>query len=101
MSRRPLFSRLLHACLVSRKNIATRRKAFTFRPSLETLEERSLPSVTPLHLYDFSGALTDQMGGPALAADGGTLTSSRYLFNPGQGLRLTGGPADITNYSGD
>lgn len=79
------------------QKISSRRRAY--RPCLETLEERAQPSVTPIHLYDLNGSLTDTLGGPSLAADGGTLTATRYVFGPNQGLRLTGGLADTTNYS--
>src|SRR5262249_37516955 len=44
-------------------------------------------------------SLADDMGGPALTADGGTFTSARYVFGNNQGLRLSGGLADTTTYS--
>ena len=69
------------------------------RPSLEALEDRLAPSVTPAHLYDFSTSLADAMGGPALLADGGTLAGGRYVFGPNQGLRLNGGLANPADYS--
>lgn len=78
---------------------ATRRKAVTRRLGLELLEDRDVPSVTPLHLYDFNGSLADQFGGPTLASDGGVLSDGRYVFNPNQGLRLSGGLTDTSNYS--
>jgi hypothetical protein len=58
-----------------------------------------LPSVAPVHLYDFNGSLADQMGGPALIADGGTLVDGHYVFGMNQGLRLSGALADPSNYS--
>jgi hypothetical protein len=70
-----------------------------WRPSLEALEDRLAPSVTPVHLYDFSTSLADAMGGPALLADGGTLAGGRYVFGPNQGLRLNGGLANPADYS--
>ncbi|HLJ94891.1 MAG TPA: PKD domain-containing protein [Gemmataceae bacterium] len=70
-----------------------------YQPGFETLEERSLLSVAPAHIYDLNSGLADQMGGPALIADGGTLTGGRYVFGMDQGLRLDGALADTTNYS--
>src|SRR5437870_1169046 len=75
------------------------RQQVRCQPCLESLEDRVVPSVTPLHLYELNGTLTDAMGGPALHADGGTLTSTRYVFDPNQGLTLTGGLTDTSNYS--
>src|SRR2546425_13261341 len=98
MTRRAWFSRLLRSRLFQGLNSTAWRKRSNFYPGLETLEERSLPSATPVHFYDLNSSLADQMGGVALAADGGTLVGSRYVFNANQGLRLTGGLADTTNY---
>src|SRR5438552_2123168 len=67
--------------------------------SLEALEDRCVPSATPVHVYDLNGSLADNLGGPALTADGGTLTASRYVFDASQGLRLSGALADTGNYS--
>lgn len=78
---------------------ASRQKPASCRLAIEVLEDRALMSVTPLHLYNLNGTLTDQLGGPALVSDGGALTADRYVFGPNQGLRLTGGLADTTNYS--
>src|SRR5437868_919869 len=81
MSRRAWFPSLLRPWPASRKSGPAQRKPFTFRPWIETLEDRSLLSVTPAHLYNLNGSLTDAMGGPALVADGGTLANGRYSFN--------------------
>jgi hypothetical protein len=75
------------------------RRTVAYLPGFEALEERSLPSVSPVHLYNFNGTLADEMGGPALIADGGTLVGGRYVFNANQGLRLKGALADTSNYS--
>src|SRR5947209_8401288 len=78
---------------------SARRPRPSYKPGLETLEERSLPSVTPLHLYNLNGTLTDELGGPALTADGGALDGGRYVFGANQGLQLSGGLTDTSNYS--
>ena len=66
---------------------------------VEALEDRLSPSVTPAHLYAFDGNFNDAQGGPAIVADGGTLSGGRYVFGPDLGLRLTGGLANTSNYS--
>src|SRR5260370_419835 len=99
MSRRAWFSRLLRPRLLQEKNGTAGRKTPAYHPGVETLEDRWLPSATPVHLYALTGSLADQMGGAALTADGGTLVGGRYVFDANQGLRLTGGLADTTNYS--
>src|SRR6185369_7292795 len=63
------------------------------------LEDRLAPTVSPTHLYDLNGTYADLLGGQALVADGGTLDSGRYTFQPNQGLRLSGALTDTTNYS--
>jgi hypothetical protein len=67
--------------------------------SLEALENRLVPSTNPVHLYQLGSGLADQLGGPALLSDGGTLANGRYNFGPDQGLRLSGALADTSNYS--
>lgn len=41
-----------------------------------------------IHQYEFNGNLADTLGGPALAANGGTVAAGRYGFAANQGLRL-------------
>src|SRR5262249_13756187 len=50
-------------------------------------------------LYTLNGTLADQLGGPSLVADGGTLGATRYTFGANQGLELTGALANTANYS--
>jgi hypothetical protein len=99
MSRRPWLPKWLRLWPSSRNPRPARRTTGAFAPSLETLEDRLAPSATPVHLYKLNGNLTDQMGGPSLVANGGSFTSTRYVFGPDQGLQLTGGLADPTTYS--
>src|SRR5437879_3181591 len=99
MSRRAWLSSLLRSRLLQRKNGTAWRKTLTYHPGLETLEDRSLPSAMPVHLYELSGSPADQLGGPALVADGGTFTGGGYVFSANQGLHLTGALADTSTYS--
>src|SRR4051794_19745174 len=70
----------------------------TRRPLVEMLEDRCVPA-TLTHVYDFSTNLNDRLGGPALAADGGTVQNGRYDFGADQGLRLAGALADSNSYT--
>lgn len=49
-------------------------------------------AATPTHQYKLDGTLTDDLGGPALVADGGTLDATGYSFGANQGLTL---PLDL------
>src|SRR5262249_1701553 len=85
----------------------TRRKPVVNQRNLrarlwcESLEDRLVPatSIDPTHVYELNGSLADQLGGPALVADGGTLDSSRFTYTANEGLTLTGALADTANYS--
>jgi hypothetical protein len=68
---------------------------------VEVLEDRLAPAVSllPTHLYQLQGSLADTLGGPALVADGGTLSGNGYAFSNNQGLRLAGGLANTSTYS--
>ena len=50
------------------------------------------------HGYNFTGSYADQLGGPAIIPDGGSISGSLYNFVPGQGLTLNNG-VDPANYS--
>jgi hypothetical protein len=51
------------------------------------------------HIYNLAGgSYADQLGGPSLVGNGGTLTANGYTFGAGQGLSLTGG-ANASDYS--
>ncbi len=54
---------------------------------------------TQVHRYDLNGSLTDIYGGPSLVSNGGTLTSTDYVFGVSQGLHLDGALVDPTDYS--
>jgi hypothetical protein len=99
MSRSTRFSRWLLSWNPADRRSTGAPRILRFRPSLETLEDRVTPSVSPVHLYSFTNSLADSLGGPALQADGGTVSGGRYFFGPDQGLRLSGGLADTSNYS--
>src|SRR5262249_42504164 len=100
---------------------ASRRRPLTrhapmVKPAIELLEERCVltsPSIQTggvlttganlTHLYNFSGSLTDQYGGPTLvdtpATPTGTVSGGRYIFPRNAGLQLSGGLASTSNYS--
>lgn len=46
-------------------------------------------AATPDHLYQLNGSLADEMGGPALVANGGSLSGGSYVFGANQGLSLS------------
>lgn len=54
---------------------------------------------TLIHDYKFEGSLADTLGGPALVANGGTIGATSYTFNANQGLSLSNGFTDATDYS--
>ena len=56
-------------------------------------------TVTLLHEYDLSRSLADNLGGPALVAQGGSITASGYLFGLNQGLQLTSPALSAGTYS--
>jgi hypothetical protein len=41
-----------------------------------------------IHRYELNGSLKDQLGGPDLVANGGSLKAQGYAFQPNQGLQL-------------
>jgi hypothetical protein len=41
-----------------------------------------------IHQYELNGSLKDQLGGPDLVANGGSLNASSYVFKANQGLQL-------------
>lgn len=59
----------------------------------------SANAATLLHNYQFQGNLNDSLGGTALTADGGTLSSSGYSFDINQGLTLSNGLIAGDSYS--
>lgn len=67
--------------------------------ALAVVATSPLTAQTPSHRYNFQNSFADAYGGPSLAPDGGTLSGSGYAFGPNQGLRLSGGFADSTNYT--
>lgn len=85
-----------HSWFNSRHDVRARRNVANLR--LEALEDRLAPADL-IHVYELNGSFADQMGGPALAADGGTLGDTRYTFGPNQGLSLTGALPDTADYS--
>ena len=54
---------------------------------------------TPTHRYNLNVSLADQNGGPALGAEGGSVTAAGYAFGPNQGLTLQNAFADGGTYS--
>src|SRR5262249_14654707 len=73
----------------------------TVRLRVEVLEDRLAPAVSllPTHSAQLRGSLADTLGGPALMADGGTLSGSGYAFSNNHGLLLAGGLANTSTYS--
>ena len=43
-----------------------------------------------VHSYELNGSLADSLGGPALTANGGTLSGTGYSFGANQGLSVSG-----------
>lgn len=77
-----------------------------------TLEVLPLPSPDPMigpiainneasltHRYEFNDSLNDESGGSALTANGGTVVNGRYQFGANQGLILSDGLVNPSNYS--
>jgi hypothetical protein len=82
-------------------NVTTRTFQLTVNnvaPAVQT-SGTAVASATLVHRYDLNGTLADPLGGPTLAAHGGTLSSSRYTFGANQGLQLDGGLVNTANYS--
>lgn len=52
-----------------------------------------------IHQYQLNGSYTDDLGGSALDSAGGTLGPTSYAFGPNEGLSLSSGLLDPTNYS--
>ena len=52
-----------------------------------------------VHEYELNGTLADDLGGPSLVDNGGTLTGANYIFGPDQGLSLSGALDDPGHYS--
>jgi len=57
--------------------------------------------LAPVHVYELDGTLTDAMGGPDLAALGGSIfiPAGEYHFGPNQGLNLSSANIDPTEYT--
>ncbi len=85
-----------HRWFDSRPNVRVRRNAAHLR--LEALEDRLAPADL-IHIYELNNSFADELGGPALVSDGGTLGETRYSFGPNQGLSLTGALPDTADYS--
>lgn len=56
-------------------------------------------AATLVHVYELEGDFLDSLGGPALVPNGGTLGATRYTFGANQGLSLTNGLVDTSDYS--
>ena len=56
-------------------------------------------AATLVHVYELEGDFLDSLGGPALVPNGGTLGVNRYTFGANQGLSLTNGLVDTSDYS--
>lgn len=52
-----------------------------------------------IHDYDLNGSFADNLGGPALVPNGGTLNATNYSFAPNQGLSLTNALPNTAVYS--
>ncbi len=95
--------KLLPSRLLSKKSQESRSNR-RCKPYVESLEDRSLPSTTPFlitpdHLYNLNGNLSDDFGGPNLQSEGGLPGPQRYDFNNNQGLLLSGALADPDSYT--
>jgi hypothetical protein len=56
-------------------------------------------AATLIHAYNLNGNFLDALGGPSLVPNGGTLSAHRYTYGIDQGLTLTSGLVDTTDYS--
>jgi hypothetical protein len=52
-----------------------------------------------IHHYNLNGTLADSLGGPALAANGGTVGATGYTFGMNQGLTLGGWATGSQSFS--
>ena len=52
-----------------------------------------------IHNYELDGSFADSLGGPSLAANGGTINATDYSFGPNQGLTLSNALPNPANYS--
>jgi len=57
------------------------------------------PAQTLIHSYQFNGDYTDELGGPSIVPNGGSIDATRHTFPAGQGLTLTNGLDDTADYS--
>ncbi len=56
-------------------------------------------AATLVHAYELDGDFLDALGGPALVPNGGMSGATRYTFGVNQGLTLTNGLVDTSDYS--
>ena len=59
----------------------------------------TVSGATLTHSYVLTNSLSDTLGGPSLAADGGTQSSSGYSFGANQGLNLSSALSNSGDYS--
>jgi hypothetical protein len=67
---------------------------------LVATQSQKSEAATIIHDYTLNNTFTDTLGGPALVGNGGTLTSTGYVFAPNQGLSLSlPNSVNTSNYS--
>jgi hypothetical protein len=67
---------------------------------LVATQSQESEAATIIHDYTLNNTFTDAFGGPSLVDNGGTLTSSGYVFAPNQGLSLSiPNSVNTSNYS--
>lgn len=72
----------------ARPSAVSRRRRVAFAEGLEPRLQFAAAAVT--HIYELNGNGNDSLGGPALAANGGTFSSTEYAFGTaGKGLTGT------------
>ncbi|MDT7521877.1 PEP-CTERM sorting domain-containing protein [Rhodoferax sp. TBRC 17198] len=71
------------------RKMASIKKHFVCVAVAALLAGAGASAQTAKHQYRLDGTLSDDFGGPALVASGGTLNSTDYVFGRNQGLTLT------------
>src|SRR4051812_2009214 len=66
---------------------------------LVLLAASDVRAVTLTHQYRLDGSYADDLGGPSLVPNGGTLGATRYTFGADQGLSLSNALTNNADYS--
>lgn len=75
------------------------RGVMSVLPAAILFASATLAEAALIHQYRLDGSLADDLGGPSLVADGGTLNATDYSFAANQGLSLSNALPNAGNYS--